>query len=59
MNKINKYQLALNTYDLINKYLESGEDYSLLQRCYNELIDNHELDLPKIRFISVDEYEYI
>jgi fucose 4-O-acetylase-like acetyltransferase len=53
MDKIKRYQLAINTYELIKQYAEVGEDYSLLQRTYNELVEDYKLDLPKVKWIDI------
>lgn len=53
------YQIAIKTFELIEQYAELGEDYSLLQRSYNEMVDSYELDLQKIRYINNYEFEII
>lgn len=59
MKKIKMYQLAISTYNLINEYIEVGEDYSLLMNNYNDLIDSYSLDLPYMRWVNLDNYELV
>ena len=54
-NKIER--IADRIYLLICDMAEMGEDYSLLQREYNELIWNYKLDRKKIRWKSPTEFE--
>jgi len=58
MEKIKTYQLALKTYELIKDYAEAGEDYSLLQRSYNDFVECDKLDLPYIRWIDVNTFGF-
>ena len=57
MNKMKYYKLAIDTYELIKQYAKIGEDYSLLQRNYNEMIELYELDLYKMQWISPSNFE--
>lgn len=57
MEKIKMYQLAIDTYNLIKKYVESGEDYSLIMNTYNSLINEHNLDLPRIIWKDISNFE--
>lgn len=50
-------RIAQRIYLLICDMAEIGEDYSLLQREYNELIEGYELPFKKIRWISNEEFE--
>lgn len=54
-----KLLLASSIFNIIIGMIEQGEDWSLLQRTYNGLIEEHNLPLPQIRWISLKEYELI
>lgn len=50
-------RIAQRIYLLICDMAEIGEDYSLLQIEYNELIECYKLPFKKIRWISLTEFE--
>lgn len=50
-------RIAQRIYLLICDMAEIGEDYTLLQREYNELIEACDLPLKRIRWISNTEFE--
>lgn len=50
-------RIVQRIYLLICDMAEIGEDYSLLQRQYNEMIEGYELPFKKIRWISPNEFE--
>lgn len=57
--KMSKMRLAINMITLIDKMAQEGEDYSLIMRNYNELIEEFNLPLTKIKWISNTEFEFI
>lgn len=57
--KMSKMRLAINMITLIDKMAQEGEDYSLIMRNYNELIEEFNLPLTKIKWISNMEFEFI
>lgn len=61
MNKeqIKKLILATDLLKIVLTMVEQKEDYSLIQRNYNELIESYDLPLNKIRYISLSEFEFI
>lgn len=56
--KMSKMRLAINMITLIDKMAQEGEDYSLIMRNYNELIEEFDLPLTKIKWISNMEFEF-
>lgn len=50
-------RIVQRMYLLICDMAEISEDYSLLQRNYNELIEEYDLPFKKIHWISVDKFE--
>lgn len=50
-------KIAKNIYLIISDMAEIGEDYSLLLRNYNELIEAYHLNLKKIRWVSNRKFE--
>lgn len=57
--QIQKLILATDLLKIIVTMAEQGEDYSLIQRNYNELITDYKLPLVKIGYISNTEFEFI
>lgn len=57
--QMQKMNLAMDLIKIINTMAEQGEDYSLVQRTYNELIEEYNLPLVKIRWISNTEFEFV
>ena len=57
--QMQKMRLAINMITLIDKMAQEGEDYSLIMRNYNELIEEFNLPLTKIKWISNTEFEFI
>ena len=53
-----KMNLAIDLIKVINIMANQGEDYSLIQRTYNDLIEEHRLPLMKIIWISNTEFEF-
>lgn len=51
-------RLATKTLDLIFETINAGEDWSLLLRQYNELVDYYNLPLKKILWVSISEYKF-
>lgn len=56
---VQKLTLATKLLNMIIEFAGQGEDYSLLQRQYNEMITEYNLPLLKIRWISEIEFEFI
>ena len=54
-----KLLLATDLLKIIVTMAEQGEDYSLIQRNYNELIEEYNLPLKSISWISNTEFEFI
>ena len=46
-----KMNLAMDLIKVINTMANQGEDYSLIQRTYNDLIEEYSLPLMKISWI--------
>lgn len=57
--QIQKLLLATDLLKIIVTMAEQGEDYSLIQRNYNNLIESYNLPLLKIRWVSNIEFEFI
>ena len=57
--QMQKLILATDLLKIIVTMAEQGEDYSLIQRNYNELIEQYNLPLQKIRWINNTEFEFI
>lgn len=57
--QIQKLLLATDLLKIIVIMAEQGEDYSLIQRNYNDLIESYNLPLLKIRWVSNIEFEFI
>lgn len=53
-----KMNLAMDLIKIIDRMAQQGEDYSLIQRTYNELIKEYKLPLVSIRWISNTEFEF-
>lgn len=53
-----KMNLAMDLIKVINTMANQGEDYSLIQRTYNDLIEEYRLPLMKIIWISNTEFEF-
>ena len=58
-NQMQKMELTMDMIKLINKMAQQEEDYSLIMRNYNELIEEFNLPLTKIKWISNTEFEFI
>lgn len=56
--QMQKLFLAADLMKIICTMAEQGEDYSLIQREYNELIEEYGLPLFPIRWISCTEFEF-
>lgn len=56
---VQKMTLANNLMNIILTMTEQGEDYSLVQRQYNTLVEDYQLPLQKIRWISPTEFEFV
>ena len=54
-----KLMLTTKLLEIIIEMAEQGEDYSLIQRNYNELVEEYNLPLQKVRWISNTEFEFI
>lgn len=57
--QIQKLLLATDLLKIIATMAEQGEDYSLVQRNYNDLIESYNLPLLKIRWVSNTKFEFI
>ena len=55
--QIQKLLLATDLLKIIVTMAEQGEDYSLIQRNYNDLIESYNLPLLTIRRVSNIEYK--
>lgn len=53
-----KMFLAMEMLKIIFTMAEQGEDYSLILRNYNDLIEDYKLPLSKIGWISETEFEF-
>lgn len=53
-----KMNLAMDLIKIIDRMAQQGEDYSLIQRNYNELIKEYKLLLVRIAWISNTEFEF-
>lgn len=54
-----KIILAMDLLKIIIQMVNQEEDYSLIMREYNDLIEEYELPLFKIKWISSTEFEFI
>lgn len=54
-----KITLAIDLMKIICTMTEQGEDYSLIQRTYNDLIEEYSLPLRKIKWVSNFEFEFV
>lgn len=57
--QMQKMELVMDMIKLINKMAQQGEDYSLIMRNYNELIDEFDLPLIEIGWISTTKFEFL
>lgn len=57
--KLQKLDLAISLLKVIIQMAKQEEDYSLIMREYNDLIEEYELPLFKIKWISSTEFEFI
>lgn len=57
--QMQKMELAMDMIRLINKMAQQGEDYSLIMRNYNELINEFDLPLTEIGWISNAAFEFM
>ena len=55
---VQKLRLATKLMNLILECTEQGEDYSLLMRQYNDLIDEYYLPLPRMVYVSNVRVEF-
>lgn len=55
---MHKMNLAIDLIKVINTMANQGEDYSLIQRTYNDLIEEYNLPLMKIIWISHTKFEF-
>ena len=58
-NIIKRLNLTMTLLKVIIEMAEIGEDYSLIMRQYNDLIEEYDLPLFKIKWISPTEFEFI
>lgn len=54
-----KMFLAMDLLKIIIQMANQEEDYSLIMREYNDLIEEYKLSLFKIKWISSTEFEFI
>ncbi len=54
-----KLLLAMDLLNVIIKMAEQEKDYSLILRNYNELIEEYNLPLFKIKWITIDKFKFI
>lgn len=54
-----KMFLAMDLLKIIIQMANQEEDYSLIMREYNDLIEEYELPLLKMKWISPTEFEFI
>ena len=57
--KNNIIKMTMTLLKVIIEMAEIGEDYSLIMRQYNDLIEEYDLPLFKIKWISPTEFEFI
>jgi len=57
MDRTKLYNIVGKTFELIELCAEIGEDYSLILRTHNEMIEEHQLNYPKVKWISNTEFE--
>ena len=55
---MHKMNLAIDLIKVISTMANQGEDYSLIQRTYNDLIEEYSLPLMKIIWISNTKFEF-
>lgn len=53
-----KMFLAMDLLKIVYTMAEQGEDYSLILRTYNELIEDYKLPISKIGWVSNTEFEF-
>ena len=58
-NIIKRLNLTMTLLKVIIEMAEIGQDYSLIMREYNDLIEEYELPLLKMKWISHTEFEFI
>lgn len=54
-----RIDLAMDLLKIIFKMAEMEEDYSLIMREYNDLIEEYELPLLKMKWISTTEFDFV
>lgn len=54
-----KLDIAISLLKIIIQMTKQEEDYSLIMREYNDLIEEYELPLFKIKWISPTEFEFV
>ena len=59
MKNTSKMFSAMDLLRIIIQMANQEEDYSLIMREYNDLIEEYELPLFKIKWISSTEFEFI
>lgn len=59
MKNTSKMFLAMDLLRIIIQMANQEEDYSLIMREYNDLIEEYELPLFKIKWINSTEFEFI
>lgn len=57
--KMQKIDIAITLLKVIIQMAQQEEDYSLIMREYNGLIEEYDLPLFKIKWISLTEFEFI
>ena len=57
--KNNIIKMTMTLLKVIIEMAEIGEDYSLIMRQYNDLIEEYDLPLFKIKWISSTEFDFI
>ena len=58
-NIIKRLNLTMTLLKVIIEMAEIGQDYSLIMREYNDLIEEYELPLLKMKWIGPTEFEFI
>ena len=53
-----KMFIAMDLLKIIYTMADQGEDYSLILRNYNDLIEEYNLPMSKIRWVSNTEFEF-
>jgi len=57
--KMQKLDIVLSLLKIIIQMANQEEDYSLIMREYNDLIEEYELPLLKMKWISTTEFEFV